>query len=930
MSEIEIRLSGTIAALRDGTPAPIPGTRVRALLAMLALSTGRTVSVSTLSLGLWGDDPPARIRGSLQTYVARLRRVLGANAVATDSIGYRLDLPVDAVDLLRFERLASVSDDAADAADRLDAALALWVGDPFGVAPSTWIEQNIVPELTERYLHTVERRVDLDTAAGDATTRIPMLHQLIERHPLRETLWARLLTALHGAGRTAEALDQYEVLRTRLAGELGVDPSPDLQRNYYRLLNNAAPLPAPDVDPPTAGVAQQLPPAVAGFTGRVSQLAALDSAVVTDDAPLIAAHGPGGVGKTALIVHWATRHGDRFPDGRLFVDLRGYGPGEPVEPVDALDTLLRGLGVPGATIPADLDGRSAMLRTELNRRRALVVLDNARETAQVRPLLAGGTTTTVVTSRSQLRGLVSRDGARRVPVAPLPADEAVTMLAGRFDRDVTAHDSELRELAELCGYLPVALTVAAERAGRDERTSLADVNGRLRDEYDRLATLTDWADDPLTDVRAVFSWSYRSLADDSARMFRLLGLHPHPQTAADAAAALAGVDQRTAERALDRLTDRHLLTEVSEGWYELHDLPHAYARELAAEHVEESGEALDRLRSWYLHSARSAQSTMNTPMVDYVVPDVVAGVHPARFESASEAFDWLAAHQRAILSVLWAAAADGDHAFVCATAPQCYGLLKQTAAFSTSIELFDLALASARTVGDSMLEALCMRYLGQSHQDLGDQATAVTHLEAAETRFATLQNAPGQLVSATALGLALSYLDRPLDALDAYDRASSHARQLGSVAGTLGIVNNQATIYLTLDRPQEALDEIDLALQDARGVDGLAKTVLGEALITRGEALIATDQNDAAVDALEEALTALGTVSHRTSEIVALRHLGVAQYALGDSDAARRSWERATTTLDEVGRDNVPNASRADLRRLLDSLSDVTTRARAE
>ncbi|UYM04513.1 AfsR/SARP family transcriptional regulator [Solicola gregarius] len=500
MADVGIRLSGTIEVLRDGEPVAIPGRRVRALLVMLALSAGRSVPVDTLSRGVWGDDPPERVRGSLQTYVGRLRRVVGAERVATEETGYRLDIPADAVDLLQFERLVTESSEADDPdteSARLDQALALWHGDPFGGAPSEWIEQQLVPELTERHLQAVERRIDLDLSDGNATAHLPMLRNLIERHPLRETLWMRLLTALDDAGRTAEALERYEDLRTRLADELGVDPSPELQRVHQQLLTKEPPRIEDSAATPTTATPRQLPPAIGGFTGRSDQLIALDSAAT--DSSLVALHGPGGVGKTALAVQWASRNHGHFPDGQLFVDLRGYGPGEPVDPLDALDALLRGMGVPGNRIPADTESRSALLRTELSNRQALLLLDNAREASQVRPLLAGGSTTTLVTSRSQLRGLVSRDGAQRIAVDPMPTDDAVVLLADRFGiraDSSTTELAELAELADLCGHLPVALTVAAERAGRDGHHRIAEVNERLRNEHERLGTLTGWADDP--------------------------------------------------------------------------------------------------------------------------------------------------------------------------------------------------------------------------------------------------------------------------------------------------------------------------------------------------------------------------------------------------------------------------------------------------
>jgi predicted ATPase/DNA-binding SARP family transcriptional activator/DNA-binding CsgD family transcriptional regulator len=302
MTSLDVRLLGPFEICRDGHPVTLPGRKVRALLAILALHCGRTVSFDTLGRVLWSDDPPERVRGSLQTYVGRLRRTLGDETVATEPTGYRLDVPPESIDVLRFRQLLDRSE--------LDAALALWRGDPFGEPLSPWFEEHETPALVERYLAASERRIDVEATTGDHLERIPELQELTARFPLRETLWLRLLTTLADAGRKAEALDRYETLRSRLADELGVDPSPELQAVHHKLL---------EVRRPVANSPRTLPQALTRFFGRDEELARLDR--LLRDTRLVTIAGPPGAGKTRLSREVAARIGSRFTDGVVLVEL---------------------------------------------------------------------------------------------------------------------------------------------------------------------------------------------------------------------------------------------------------------------------------------------------------------------------------------------------------------------------------------------------------------------------------------------------------------------------------------------------------------------------------------------------------------------------------------------------------------------------------
>jgi DNA-binding SARP family transcriptional activator len=590
MTRVTVAVLGPFDLRVDGSSVAVPSRRVRALLTALALRRGQVVRLDSLAEQVWDGELPARTRSSLQTLANRLRALVGAGTIRTELDGYRLDAPPEAVDVARFQRLldaARGAEAAARARELVGEALALWRGDPLTGAGSELLEREVGPALRERCLAALEWRVDLDLALGGrAGDLVVELQGLASRYPLREPLWARLITAMHRAGRPAEALDTYQVIRTRLVEELGVDPSAELRRVYAEVLaGDTGPAPPPAPAPAAAGVPRQLPPRLVGFVGRAAEVAALDATLSPAGGgmpPVLAVHGAGGMGKTALALHWAHRVVDRFPDGQVHLDLRGYGPGEPVDPATALDVVLRALGVPAGQVPPSRDERSALLRTRLAGRRLLLVLDNARDAEQVRPLLPGGPSLALVTSRSELRGLQVRDGATRRQLRELDPADSVALVRAAIGADrADAEPAAVDELTRLCGRLPLALVIAGERAARFAGASVAELVAELRAGQDRLDTLAD-LDDPATDLRAVFSWSYRALDAGTARVFRRLGLHPGVEVTLPAAAALLGAGPGEARRQLDRLVSVHLLEQLGRDRYRSHDLLREYAAERAA------------------------------------------------------------------------------------------------------------------------------------------------------------------------------------------------------------------------------------------------------------------------------------------------------------------------------------------------------------
>jgi DNA-binding SARP family transcriptional activator len=528
VGDVRVALLGELELRVDGRVAPVTRPRLRALLCALALRAGRVVPVTELAGHVWQDGVPDRFRSGLHTLVRQLRQLLGADVLATAPDGYLLDIPGDAVDALVFGRLLDSVREVRTAAARpvLAEALRLWRG-----APASALRPESATHLVERYLSAVLRRVDIDLELGRHAELSAELTDLTSQFPLHEPLWARLMTAQYRSGRHPEALDTYQTLRRVLADSLGTDPSTELRELYALVL-------AADQDVSRI-VPHQLPSANPRFTGRHAALATLDALAdraLADQPPVVVAiHGPAGAGKTAMALHWAHRAYSRFPDGSVYVDLHGFGPDPAVSAGVALARVLSAVGV--AVLPPTVEERAALWRTRLFGRRMLVVVDNVRDAAHVRPLLPGTSgVTMLVTSRNDLRGLVTRDGAHDVAVGELPIEEAVRLGVGT-------------DVAAACGRLPLALVVAADRVARFPGLAAELVRG---DPLDLLAEPAD----PAIDLRTVLSWSYRALDPATAAAFRGLARHPPGEITATSASAVLG---EPAGRVLDTLASVHLL-----------------------------------------------------------------------------------------------------------------------------------------------------------------------------------------------------------------------------------------------------------------------------------------------------------------------------------------------------------------------------------
>jgi DNA-binding SARP family transcriptional activator len=557
----------------------------RALLVLLAEAGDQGVTEDRIAEIAWG----ARVSGStVAVAVHRLRqwlRSVAGEAVRIDrtTSGYLL-VPADAtVDVTRFRELVvrAAASPPRERADLLGRAMALIRGPVLADVPA----ERTDPALVAR-LHRELRDAALDhgralLAAGEAARAAAALEPAAERNPLDEPVHAAWIQALAVAGRRADALAAYQRIRTRLCDEFGVDPGRELARALDSALRQenrgSTTLPA------------QLPPDTAGFTGRAEQLAALTGALRTHHA--VAVVGMAGVGKTALAVHWGHRAAARFPDGQLYVDLRGYAAGPPVRPVDVLARFLRALGVLGGEIPADLAGAAARYRYALARRRVLVVLDNALDDAQVRPLLPGAPgCRVVITGRTTFDDLVVLDGAARLSLDVLSEAEAIDLLRAALGEDrVDAEPEAVRGLARACSSLPLALRITAAHLADPAGRSIAGFASRLCS-GDRLAELSV-PGDPQASVRTVFDQSYRRLAEPTRRVFRQLGLLPCTELTVAEVAVLAGLDSVAAQQELDRLVAESLLFRRPGGRFFCHELLAEHARNLCRDEAPDSHRA---------------------------------------------------------------------------------------------------------------------------------------------------------------------------------------------------------------------------------------------------------------------------------------------------------------------------------------------------
>jgi DNA-binding SARP family transcriptional activator/Tfp pilus assembly protein PilF len=936
------RLVGPLEVRHDGVLVPVNAAKQRVVIAVLALAAGEPVTVERLIACLWGDQPPLKARNTVLNYVLRLRRALQGGAVpgplVSSVAGYRLDVDADAVDVHRFgslvrsARSAVMTGEPHSAATLLDEALESWRGEPLVDVPSEVLHREVVPGLVEQRLAALEQRIDLDLELGSHAERITELVALTTGHPLRERMWAQLMLALYRSGRTAEALGAYQQAHKVLSEELGIDPGLEL-RNLHQAVLTEDPIlaltgpsarPSAQYFPAPRVVPRQLPPPSMHFVGRAAEVdrlgAQFGAAAASPQMVISAIGGTAGIGKTTLALHWAHLHADRFPDGQLYVNLRGFDPtGTPQPPMTALHGFLVALGVPAQEVPADPDERTALYRSRMAGRRILVVLDNARDAGQVRPLLPGTPGSLVlVTSRDQLAGLVALDGAVPLTLDVLTHDEARDLLVRRLGHDrVTSEKAAVDELIDHCARLPLALSITAAQAALQPTRPLAAFVDELRDVRRRLDTLT--VGEATADVREVISWSYQTLTTTTARLFRLLSVYPGSDISLPAAASLAGYKLDATRRVLAELTRAHLVIEYSPSRYGMHDLLRAYATERVHTDDGESERqaALRRVVDFSTHTALSADLLLNPHRESIQFDPPVPGVHPYQPPDLPAALAWLDAEHPGLSAVQQAAAANGWHQVVWQLAWSLRTFQVRRGYRHDLLAVWQAALAAAAHLPGPGARVLAHRYLGLAFADLGRHDEAIRHghhaLELAQEHHdqhlqADIHNmlawAWEQRGDRLALEHFLEHATRTLDLRRLLGQAVQEAQarnQLGWCLAQLGDYETARTHC-----------ETALAMQRReRDPEGEADT-----LDSLGYIADHTGRRRQAIEYYGQALSLFADLGNVLFTADTLDRLGHPHAALGEYEQARSTWQKALEMYRQQGR----NSAADRVQRQLDTL----------
>jgi tetratricopeptide (TPR) repeat protein/transcriptional regulator with XRE-family HTH domain len=655
-----------------------------------------------------------------------------------------------------------------------------------------------------------------------------------------------------------------------------------------------------------ATVPRQLPAAVTDFTGRAAELQALtrmlDHAGTGGPGTVVisAIGGTAGVGKTALAVHWAHHAAGKFPDGQLYVNLRGYDPAQPMSATEALDAFLRSLGVPGPDIPPDEAQRAARYRSLLSGKQMLVVLDNASSVEQVRPLLPGYPgCPVVVTSRDALAGLVARDGAYRLDLDLLPLTDAVALLRQLIGAQVDAEPGAAVTLAGQCARLPLALRIAAELAAARPAVPLASLVTELADQRQRL-DLLQAGGDPASSVRAVFTWSYQQLSDEAARMFRLLGIHPGPDITVPAAASLAAIADADARRLLHELARAHLITEDAPGRYAFHDLLRAYAADQAHHNDSDSDrrEATGRVLDHYLHTAARAGRLLNLAKEPVALAPPRPGAAAEQAADHSQALAWFEAEHQVLLAAVTLAAESGfdSHAWQLPWAMEPFlharGHWQEEAATQRT------ALTVATRLGDGAAQAISGRLLANAYTRLGDHDQARGHYASSLTLYQRLGNRLGEAKIQRNLAFLANRQGRYADALGHAEQALRLYQAIGDKANEAGALNDIGWYHGLLGDYQQACAFSRQALTlsaeaDHRSVEAAAWDSLGYAEHHLGNLPEAAACYQRAVSILRES-------GNRFYEADTLTRLGDTRHTSGDLAQAWEAWQQALAILDDL------------------------------
>jgi DNA-binding SARP family transcriptional activator/tetratricopeptide (TPR) repeat protein len=907
---MEFRLLGPVEVIAEGKPIELGRRRERGVLAILLLEVGQPVPVDRLIDLLFDDNPPRDPRKAIQIDVSRLRRSLSEVAdesdvrLTSDQTGYAIHTALESVDLHRFTALvddARRADGPTDRARLLHEALDLWRGPALTDLGRTPMAEPLQARLEELCLEATELRVETDLGLGRHAELVAELADLTGRHPTSERLVAARMLALYRTGRKRDALDVYQRTADHLAEELGLDPGPRLREVQLAILRDeadlAAPAPTPAVAPKPAPVRPaQLPADLPAFTGRDDELASLLARcrLPRDSAAICAIDGMAGIGKTSLAVRAAHQLSADYPDGQLFIDLHGFTEGvDPVTPGVALERLLRVLDVPDPQVPPETDDRAALYRSVLADKRVLILLDNAATERQVEPLLpASAGCLALVTSRGRL-GALDRSSPLTLEVLPLPDAEALLGRVAGPGRLADEPAALVREVAELCGRLPLAIRIAAARLRTRSAWTLTHLLDRLRDEHRRLAELEAGQ----RDVASAFHLSYRQLARPQARIFRLLGLHVSSDVDIRAAAALAGCTPREADELLDGLMEVHLLQQYRPDRYRFHDLLRSYANERVREEESraERDAAVTRLLDHYLVTTATAMDLLY-PHESSRRPEIAGrDAEGSTFTDPTSAAGWLDTE----LDSLLASIQHGPAAYTTALSRHLCRHLHTRGRFADDEALHQRALEAAHQVGDDTSEVRALIGLGRVHDMLGRHGEAADRYQQGLDLARTTGDRLGELDGLIGLGRA-SHIQGPLaPAADFYQQGLDLARELDDYVGEVAALAGLGHIHSMLGRWDEAgvcfQRGLELARQHGDRISELTKEHgLARLELNRG-------RHDAAIEHYDRALTMARDVGSAVGELQSLNGLASVYRSQGAAERALRAHREVLDLAREIG-----------------------------
>jgi DNA-binding SARP family transcriptional activator/Flp pilus assembly protein TadD len=889
---------------------------------MLLLHANRVVPAQRLIEAAWDGHEPPSARTQIQGFVSMLRRGLAvadrSHRIATQDSGYLLRVGPDELDLDAFQRYATAGREAHrlgeldQAADRFAQALRLWRGKALdGISPSRLLEAEVT-RLDRLRIGVVEEhaRTQLDLGWHDQV--LAELLPFVQEHPLHEGLRELLMLALHRSGRRDQALKAYQEVRRELVDQLGVEPGPALHRLHQRILAadpeldlpakaERAPVPVHVVRP------TQLPADLGDFTGRADQVKVLGEMLATVEWPsgavvVSSVTGTGGIGKSSLVVHAGHRFRALFPDGQLWFCLRGSGA-RPVEPGEVLARFLRDLGEDPAGIPAGEDERAARFRSVVADRQLLIVLDDARDAAQVRPLLPGTSGCAVlVTSRSPLADL---PGARSIMLGALPANQALELLATIIGIDrASAEPDAAISVVELCAGLPLALRIAGARLAARPHWRVRDLADRLSDAASRLDELVVGD----LSVRASFAVSYGNLPAvgggevDPARAFRLLGLWSGLDIGVPAAAALFGVTDQAAERALETLLDSHLL---QPGWsarrYRLHDLLRVYAAERAGEEEPQAGrdDAVRRLVTWYLQTAHAAAHILEPQIQRIPLTTNDSLVRSLNFDTYQRALQWCETERTNLVAAIRQAAQHGLHALAWQLPLTLRRFFRLGKYWTDWIVTFQIALASARVLGERGGEGLILFSLGEPYTDLGRMDEAIDHLRDALTIHREIGDRRAEARTLSNLGVNYGMLGRFAESVNLLHQALAIHRDIGNRYNEAIVLENIGEALRGLRKFDEAVDHLQQALVVHGDIGDRYNQ--GSTLTTLGDVYQDLQLDEKATHYYEQALSIRRSLGDRGGEASTLIGLGHALHRLNRTGEAREAWRQAHSILADIG-----------------------------